>query len=79
MPVMTKAQLLAENERLRRELAGAQEQRTATSDILRVIASSPSDLQPVFDTIAERAMRLCGGAYGWVMTYDGQLVHLSAL
>ena len=76
---MTKAQLLAENERLRRELAGAQEQRTATSDILRVIASSPSDLQPVFDTIAERAMRLCGGAYGWVMTYDGQLVHLSAL
>src|SRR5262249_42857703 len=45
----------------------------------RVIASSPTDLQPVFDTIADRSMRLCEAAFGWVMTFDGHLVHLRSL
>jgi signal transduction histidine kinase len=62
-----------------RELTEALEQQTATSEILRVISSSPTDVRPVFNTIAERAMRLCGGEQGIVTTFDGELMHLAAL
>jgi len=49
-----------ENVRLFRELKESLEQQTATSEILGVIASSPTDLQPVLDVVAANAARLCG-------------------
>jgi two-component system NtrC family sensor kinase len=54
------------------------EQQTVTSEILRVISSSPTDVQPVFDAIVRSASRLCGGEYAIVTRYDGQLLHLAA-
>src|SRR5262245_22798586 len=60
-------------------LKEALEQQTATSEILRVISQSPTDLQPVFDTIVRSAVRLCDGLFGGVSNFDGELVHPAAL
>src|SRR5262249_50694747 len=57
---------------LQRELAEAREQQIATSEILRVISQSPRDVQPVFDTIAHTAARLCHGASAAVFRPDGR-------
>ncbi len=65
-------------EALRRE-AEALDQQTATSEILRVISSSPTATQPVFDIVADRAKRLCDADQALVATFDGELVHLAAL
>src|SRR5262245_19059279 len=59
--------------------AEAQDQRTAIGEILRIISNSPTDLQPLFDTIAASALRLCGGFHSGVWLYDGELIHLAAL
>ncbi len=59
-------------------LTEALEQQTATSEILRVISSSPSNIQPVFDAIAANAARLCDAVNGLVIRFDGQLLHLAA-
>src|SRR5262245_55368434 len=64
-------------EALRRE-AEVLDQQTATSEILRVISSSPTDVQPVFDTIIKNAVRLCDVQEGIVLRFDGQLIHLVA-
>src|SRR5262245_25747937 len=81
----TKAQLLAEVEALRKALKAseaqvteARDQQTATSEILRVISQSPADAQPVFDTIAESAVRLCNGKLSGVYRFDGKLIHFVA-
>src|SRR5215475_707075 len=67
------ADLKGEVERLRRSLGEALEQQTATADILRVISSSPTDVQPVFDAIAESAARLCGAFDAVVYRVDGNV------
>ena len=61
-----------------RELTEALEQRTATGEILSVISSSPTDVQPVFSTIAESSMRLCGALFSSVYQFDGELIHMVA-
>jgi two-component system, NtrC family, sensor kinase len=58
--------------------AVALEQQTATSEILQVISSSPTDVQPVFDAIVRSAVRLCDGLYGFVGRFDGEQIHLAA-
>jgi two-component system NtrC family sensor kinase len=56
----------------------ALERQTATADILRVIASSPTDVQPVFEAIAERSNRLIGGFSTSVFSIVDDIMHLSA-
>jgi signal transduction histidine kinase len=60
------------------QVSEALDQQTATAEILRVISSSPTDVQPVFDTIAEHAVRLCNGLLGGVYRFDGELIHFVA-
>jgi signal transduction histidine kinase len=59
-------------------LAEARERERATADILRVISSSPTDVQPVFEAIVRSATQLCAGLHGTVLRYDGNLMHLAA-
>src|SRR6185369_5982291 len=61
------------------QLAEARAQQAATAEILKIIASSPSDAQPVFDAIAESAMRLFSGHSAIVTRVVGGMLHLAAL
>ena len=60
------------------ELTETLEQQTATSGILKVIASSPTDVQPVFDAIVQSAVRLCAARFAAVFRFDGEMLHLGA-
>jgi signal transduction histidine kinase len=70
--------LFKELESRNRDLTEALEQQTATSEILRAISQSPRDVQPVFNTIAAAAQKLCRASSGLVFTFDGELIHLAA-
>jgi two-component system NtrC family sensor kinase len=72
------ALIAIENVRLFNETQEALERQTATADILKVIASSPDDVQPVFDAIAERAKRLVGAHATTVLRVVGDMVELAA-
>jgi GAF domain len=63
---------------LKREHDETLQQLAATSEVLRVIRRSPTDVQPVFDMIAESAARLCAAQFCFVYRFDGQLLHFVA-
>jgi GAF domain-containing protein len=72
------AELRRENEALKRQLAEAWEQQTATSEILRVISSSPTDVQSVLDAVVRNAARLCDARDAFVVRVDGDLLRVVA-
>jgi signal transduction histidine kinase len=72
------AVIAIENVRLFNETKEALDQQTATSEILRVISASPTDVQPVFNTIVANAVRLCGAQFGTLIRFDGHFLHLAA-
>ena len=70
--------LLSELRQRTDDLSELLEQQVATSDVLRVISSSPTNVQPVFDLIAESAVRLCDGQFSFVVRFDGKLVDFAS-
>ena len=72
------ARLLNELRQRTSDLAESLEQQTATSEVLQVISSSPGDLEPVFATMLEKAVRICDATFGNIYRWDGDALHLVA-
>src|SRR6516164_3351652 len=73
------AVIAIENARLLNELRESLEQKTATSEVLSVISSSPDNIQPVLEIIGERAEKLCDADVSVTSIVDGDLIRLSSV
>jgi GAF domain-containing protein len=72
------ARLLNELHQRTADLTESLEQQTATSEVLRVISNSPSELDPVFQTMLANATRLCEAHFGILHQFDGTTFHIQA-
>ena len=66
--------LLSELRQRTDDLSESLEQQTATSEVLKVISSSPGDLEPVFQAMLENAVRICDAKFGAMYRYEGRRV-----
>src|SRR5262249_28579607 len=66
------AVIAIENTRLLNELRESLQQQTATADVLRIISSSPGELQPRFQSMLENATRICAAKFGVLLRFDGE-------
>jgi GAF domain-containing protein len=70
------ARLFEAEQQRTRELTESLEQQTASSEVLKVISTSTGDLQPVFETMLEKAVRICDAKFGNIYRWDGETFRL---
>jgi len=72
------AVIAIENARLLNELRESLQQQTATADVLKIISSSPGELEPIFQAILENATRICEAKFGTLFRFDGSAFRVAA-